>query len=522
MTRAEPPTPEDDRPITFIGEHPLGIEEVLALARGHHRAALDPAPACRARIRRSAEMLRAMLAADDRVYGVTTGVGDSVTTTIPASLADQLPLNLLRFHGCGTGPPLDELEAAAVIAVRLASLARGFSGVREVVIERLCEHLDRRILPRIPARGSVGASGDLTPLSYVAAMLVGEREVTVAGQELPAATALAAAGLEPLRLQAKESLAVMNGTAVTTALACVAWERARRLARFAAALTAGVSDVTRGNPAHFEARIFALKPHPGQVTAARWIREDVELATANRRRPDRLQDRYSVRCAPHVIGVLVDALTATRTVLEIEINSINDNPILDPESGTVLHGGNFYGGHVGHAMDGLKAAVANIADLIDRQVQLLCDPATSGGLPANLVAATGAARVVHHGFKAAGIATSAVAAEALKLSIPASVFSRSTESHNQDKVPMATMAARDCLQILDLTETVAAIGALAVCQGVDLRGGEGCYLRARALHAAIRETVPTVSEDRRMDHDIDVVLALLRAGQLPLGDEAIA
>ena len=232
----------------------------------------------------------------------------------------------------------------------------------------------------------------------------------------------------------------------------------------------------------------------------------------------RIQDRYSLRCAPHVIGVLVDGFEFAKNLLEIELNGIDDNPIIDPDTGDILHGGNFYGGHVAFAMDGLKVAVANIADLLDRQMNLLCSPATSAGLPANLVATKGVAMAASNGFKAMQISASALTAEALKLTMPASAFSRSTESHNQDKVSMGTIASRDCLRILELTETVAAIFQLAVCQAVDLRQQVGVGRRGRLLQKAVRKSIPMVTEDRRQDRDIDAVLGLYRESGLPVGD----
>ena len=264
----------------------------------------------------------------------------------------------------------------------------------------------------------------------------------------------------------------------------------------------------RAIPAHFSAEIFELKPHRGTRRAAAWIRES--LAGAPPAAAARLQDRYSIRCAPHVIGVLLDALDFSRELLEIEINGVDDNPIIDPESGEVFHGGNFYGGHVAFVMDSLKAAVASVADLLDRQLLLLCAPETSGGLPANLI--HGAS---NHGFKAMQISTSALTAEALKLTLPAASFSRSTESHNQDKVSMGTLAARDALRVVELTETVAAIGLLAGCQGAELRAAP-LPQRLAVLLAAVRAEVPAVHEDRRQDLDIARVLTLLRSGALPI------
>jgi len=498
--------------VTF-GRAPLAIEDVLRLARGEVRACLDPDAEYRERIRGAQKWVAECQRDEAEIYGVTTGVGASVGNRIPESLRAELPLNLLRFHGVGTGEILDEQAAAATVAARLASLSRGHSGVREELLERLCELLNLRMLPRIPAEGSVGASGDLTPLSYLASTLVAEREVSFEGRLMSAAEAHEAVGLAPLELLPKESLAIMNGTSVMTGLACLAFERARAVAALACAITAMTSDAIHGNPEHFDPRIFALKPHPGQTRSAALIRAQLEGGPGHE--VARLQDRYSVRCAAHVIGVLLDALDFSRPMLEIELNGVNDNPIVDPEAGEILHGGNFYGGHVCFVMDGLKNAVANVADLLDRQLTLLCCHDTSDGLPDNLVAGSGHDRVVHHGFKAMQISASALCAEALKLTMPASAFSRSTESHNQDKVSMGTIAARDCLRILELTETVAAIVLLADCQAFDLRAAASAGPGSLRLHERVRQDIPMVEHDRRQDLDIAQLLTLHRSGELP-------
>lgn len=509
-----------DAPVTVVfGGAPPSIEAIVSLAEGRARAQLAADPAFRARIDGGVAHLRRRLDAGETVYGVTTGFGDSCVVAVRGGGIDDLPRNLVRFHGCGTGRILDEVEAAAVVAVRLAALARGWSAVRWELLELLAEFLNHRLLPRIPAEGSVGASGDLTPLSYLAALLLGERECTLGGEVLDAREGLERAGLRPLALAPKESLALMNGTSVMAALGCLAFTRARRLARLCAAITAMASDVSAGNRAHFDDRLFIAKPHPGQRLCAGWIREDIEYAGAQEG-PLRLQDRYSIRCAPHVIGVLVDALPMARAFLEVELSSANDNPLIDPETGEILHGGNFYGGHACFALDALKVAVANLADLVDRQIALVCNETMSNGLPANLVLRRGPEGAAHHGFKAMQISASALAAEALKLTMPASVFSRSTECHNQDKVSMGTIAARDCLRIVELTETVAAIGVLVMCQGVDLRGLERCHGRARAIHGAVRGSlgVPVVDADRRMDVDIAAILDAIRGDALPFGE----
>lgn len=501
-----------------VGEDELSIADILSVARGEARVQLAQTDAYRGRVEASEAVLHSALAQGQPIYGVTRGFGSSCNEHVSPELLDAVPHNLVRFHGCGTGPILDEVQAAAVVAVRLAGLARGYSGVRMKLLEGLCALLNARVIPRIPAQGSVGASGDLTPLSYVAAVLIGERDVFADGDVMPAAAALAKHGIEPLQLAPKESLALMNGTSVMTALGCLALEQAEQLARLATALTAMMCDVTRGNAAHFDERIFDLKPHPGQQRCAAWLRHDLEYQRGNAQNGERLQDRYSLRCAPHVIGVLLDTVEFARGVLTIELNSVNDNPLLDPETGMVFAGGNFYGGHVCQAMDALKTAVASVADLLDRQFALLAEPSTSGGLPADLVGARGAAASANFGFKAMQIAASALTAESLKLTIPASAFSRSTERHNQDKVSMGTIASRDCLQILGWTQTVATIHLLALCQATDLRDRQGCHRRTLALHAHVRETIPMVEQDRAMDADIAALQGALQGGGVPIGD----
>lgn len=504
--------------VRTVGGTPLRIEDVVAVARGDATVALDPTPEVRDRIRASRRILEAQLGDGAIVYGVRTGVGASVKNTIPDAQLEVLPRNLMRFHGCGTGELLTPDQAGAVTVARLASLARGHSGVREVLLERLCELLNARVLPQIPSEGSVGASGDLTPLSYLAALVAGEREATLDAKPMPAADALSAAGLQPLSLAPKESLALMNGTSVMTGLGCLAFSRAQRMARLACALTAVASDVMRGNPDHFDDRIARFRPHPGQILAAHWIRDDLAKSPGTPpTQPASLQDRYSLRCAPQIIGVLIDSLRHTRETLEIEVNGVNDNPLVDVARSEILHGGNFYGGHVCFVLDGLKTAVANIADLLDRQLALLCVRNTNGGLPDNLVARDDEEGVTHHGFKAMQITASALTAEALKLTMPASAFSRSTESHNQDKVSMGTIAARECLRILDLTENVAAVHTLALCQAVDLRDSDAQAVRSLELRDSVRKHITMNVTDRRQDHDIERVWRLHRDGELASG-----
>jgi histidine ammonia-lyase len=503
-----------------IGEGELSIKQVWRLAQGAASPRL--AESALARVRRSAAHVEALLARDGVIYGVTTGYGDSCTTEVPPDLVAELPLHLTRFHGCGLGRMLSPVETRAVMAVRLAALLRGWSGVSEDLVRLLCAMLERDILPLIPAEGSVGASGDLTPLSYIAGALVGEREVMFGGRRMLASAAFAEAGLAPIMLRPKEALAVMNGTAVMTGLAALAFVRAEGLSRLSARLTAMASMALLGNPAHFDPRLSDAKPHPGQGRVAARIAADLDLF-AHLHEPSRLQDRYSIRCAPHVIGVLEDMLPTFRSMIETEINSANDNPLFDPASGDVLHGGHFYGGHIAFAMDSLKNLVANLADLMDRQFALLADARFNNGLPPNLSGATGPRAAINHGLKAVQIAVSAWTAEALKLTMPASVFSRSTECHNQDKVSMGTIAARDALRVLELSEQVAAAHLIACAQALRLRQRAG-DLSAEMIGAgvaALIEGAPLIEEDSPLDQRLASLTAMIaeRAWRLDWADD---
>ncbi|KFN42939.1 histidine ammonia-lyase [Arenimonas oryziterrae DSM 21050 = YC6267] len=489
----------------IFGSDRLRIEDVVALAQRRGEPRLNADPAFRARIQRGADFVDRLIAEDGVVYGISTGYGDSCTVNIPPALIAELPHHLYTYHGCGLGRFLDADETRAVLATRLASLAQGMSGVSLCLLEQLEALLRHDILPRIPAEGSVGASGDLTPLSYVAAVLCGEREVSLGGETLAATEALARHQLTPLQLRPKEGLAIMNGTAVMTALACLAWQRADYLSRLCTRLTAFNVLASAGNAHHFDEALFAVKPHAGQQRIAARLREDLHCERPTRN-DQRLQDRYSLRCAPHVIGVLEDALPFFRDTIENELNSANDNPIIDPDQELVLHGGHFYGGHIAFAMDSMKNLVANLADLMDRQMALLVDARYNHGLPANLSAATGPRAAINHGLKALQISVSAWTAEALKLTMPASVFSRSTECHNQDKVSMGTIAARDCLRVLELTEQVAAALLVTARQGIALRQRVQPDLsigdELASMMADLEVRVPLIEEDRALDREL--------------------
>jgi histidine ammonia-lyase len=500
-------------PVVF-GMAPIAIGDVVDLAHGRRPARLTDDEAVIAHWARGAAIVEERVRTNAPTYGVNTGFGAAHGNVIPSQLAWTLAANLPRYHGCGVDPMLSVEEGRAVLAVRLASLVQGLSGVRPLLLQRLQHLIDADIVPCIPARGSVGASGDLTPLAYVALTLMGEAQVYFRGGVVSSKEALAIVGQEPLALAPKESLAIMNGTSVMTALMCLAHRRAQRLGRLACSLTAMAIDAIGGQASHFDERIMLAKPHPGLVQSAAWIRADLGVDAHPPQRAGRIQERYSLRCAPHVIGVLLDSLDFAGRLIEIELNGASDNPLIVPETAEVLHGGNFYGGHVALAADTLKNTVANLADLLERQVVLLNDPSINGGLGANLVGSNEADRVSHHGFKAMEITASALTAEALKLTMPASVFSRSTEGQNQDKTSMGTIAARDCLGVVDLTESVAAVHLLAVCQALSLGARTMATMgpgSARLLQA-VRAHVPPLGSDRPMDGDIRTVRRLMAEG----------
>ena len=493
-------------PIIF-GQCPLKIEDIINIGFKYNPVEINSDLNYQYRINQSIQFLDKLLKEDGVIYGVTTGYGDSCTQSIPISQIEELPINLSRFHGCGLGQHFSHKQTRAILATRLSSLCRGYSGVSLSLMQRIAEFINIDAMPLIPQEGSVGASGDLTPLSYLAAVLIGERQVSYQGEIFSASKLYKQLHIQPIKLRPKEGLAIMNGTAVMTALACQAYDRTQYLCKLAAKLTAMSSIALKGNAFHFDQKLFSLKPHPGQNQVASWISSDLEHAEMPRN-SNRLQDRYSIRCAPHVIGVIQDSLFWFRQMIENELNSANDNPLIDGQNEHVLHGGHFYGGHIATVMDTMKTQVANLADLLDRQMALLMDPKFNNGLPANLSFSQPNRACINHGFKAVQIGVSAWTAEALKLTVPASIFSRSTECHNQDKVSMGTIAARDCLRILELTEQVFAAHLLSCTQAIIIRI-EQKELEKKQLSNTLANMVIDIvnhfellSEDRPLEADL--------------------
>lgn len=521
----------------------LTLDGVSLTPRALAAAARQEAPGVRLseaaeeRMRASLSLKWCLIEQGIPIYGVTTGFGDSCIRQIGADKAHELQRNLVLFHLNGTGPAAVPEVARATMIIRANSMSRGTSAIRPEVAATLLEHVKRGILPRIPERGSLGASGDLVPLCYLAAALIGEGDVTHRGVVKPALDALLDEGIDPVRLEPKEGLALINGTAYTAGYAVMALWDAREIALAAELATAMTVEALAGNASAFHPFTHRNKPHPGQVASAAAIRtllagsrlatsfEEIlirrevigdrgylQLAEAHR-----IQDKYSVRCAPHVIGILRDTIDWADRWVETEINSSTDNPLFDAAGGGLHLGGNFYAGHVGQSMDSLKTATANIADLLDRQLELVVDEKFNEGLPPNLIVARDAddpQAGLHHGFKGMQIAASAITAEALKQTMPSSVFSRSTEAHNQDKVSMGTIAARDARTVNGLVREVAAIHLLALAQAIDLRGAHLAAPAVRAVHSLVRAVSPFVDRDRRLDRDIAAVISLIESGAL--------
>ena len=505
------------QPVRIDGRS-LTLEDVEAVAR--HGARVELAPHARDQAQATYDLNQRIVSAGTTVYGVTTGVGDSVGRKVAVAGASELQESLIRLNGCGTGPDLPEDQSRAVVLARANCLARGNSAVRPLIPEMMLEMLNLKFTPVIPEQGSIGASGDLVPSSYIGAVLMGEREVVREGRRSAAAEVWREAGREPLRLHAKEGLAILNGTCFMTGIATLTVLDAERIADTCDACTAMTCEGLTGITGPFHPFLHAVKPHPGQARSAERILgflrgsrlvTDYDEAVATGRR---VQDNYSLRCAPQCNGALRDTVAWAREWVERELNSANDNPLYDADEGRVHSGGNFSGFHIALAMDALKTAVASVADLVDRQFELLVDEKFSAGLPANLSPATDGTQ---HGFKSPQIALSSLAAEALGRCMPMSAFSRSTEAHNQDKVSMGAAAARAARDVVEISRRCLAIHLLGAAQAADLRGAELLGEGTAAVHRRIREVSQFVERDRPLQEDIVAVAELIRTGELLAG-----
>ena len=475
----------------------LTMRQLRRIVAGPALFALDPS--ADGPVRAAHALVERLARSGGAVYGVTTGFGKLAGTRIAADQLDRLQLNLLRSHAVGVGAPLPDDVVRLILALKAASLARGHSGVRPETIAQLLAFADNGILPIVPGKGSVGASGDLAPLAHLSLALIGEGEVRYAGTVMPAAAALDAAGLKPLRLGPKEGLALINGTQVSTALALVGLFAAERI--LAAALAAGALsvDAARGTDTAFDPRIQAVRGQPGQKIAAAILRD--LLANSSIRKShldcDRVQDPYCLRCQPQVMGACLDQLRASATRLVDEANAVSDNPLVFPEEGEILSGGNFHAEPVAFAADGIALALAEIGNMSERRTALLVDPAMSG-LPAFLVKTPG----IDSGFMMAQVTAAALASENKILAHPASVDTIPTSANQEDHVSMATHAARRLLDMAENTGNIVAIELMAAAQGIDLLAPLATSPKLAGLHADFRRRVATLDHDRTMAPDI--------------------
>ncbi|WP_225890036.1 histidine ammonia-lyase [Indioceanicola profundi] len=498
-----------------IRVHPgrLTLSDIKLVLAGPVRLSIDPVDMERAAA--SSRTVMEVMAAGEVAYGINTGFGLLAKTRIEPDQLALLQRNLVLSHATGTGPLLPDEVVRLVIVLKVNSLLRGYSGVRPEVIAALAQLLEREVYPCIPAKGSVGASGDLAPLAHMVAPMIGWGEVRIKGEVLPAAKAMEAAGLSLLELGPKEGLALLNGTQVSTALALAGLFAAERV--FDAALVAGAMsvDAARGSDTPFDPRIHELRGQRGQIDVAAAYRELLAGSAIRESHHDcpRVQDPYCLRCQPQVMGACLDQLRFAAGTLGIEANAVTDNPLVFPGDGAILSGGNFHAEPVAMAADQIALALAEIGNLSERRSAMLVDPNHNGGLPAFLVKDGG----VNSGFMIAQVTAAALASENKGLAHPASVDSIPTSANQEDHVSMATWAARRTLDMADNAAGIVAVETLAAAQGIDFHRPLRSSSRLEAIHASLRSLVPFWDRDRYFAPDIAATKILMAEGGLASG-----
>ena len=494
-------------PALVPGARPLSIEDVEQTAR-HGRAVELAAPA-RALIAKGRAALEAQLALGERIYGVNTGVGGNIKFELTADQAELLQHNIMRHLSCATGAPLPGDVVRAAMLLRVATFATGASAVRPELVQALIELLNRGITPVVPRYGSVGASGDLMPSAYVARVLVGMGGVEYQGRHMSALDALKLAGLEPLRFATKEGLALINGTTMMTAVAALLWVDAWRVLRALLSAVALSVEALEAGSEPFAPWVQDVKGHPGQSAVAGYIRE--HLAGSQMSGDSGHQSCYSLRCPPQGLGPAWEALETARPVIEREINSANDNPLIDPETGTLYRAGNFYGGHIARLLDAWKIDFAVMGNWANALMAVLVDDKFNGGLPANLVPEPG----VNSGFKGMQLSVTSLACAVRQMAGPSSIHSLPTEAYNRDVVSLGMHAAVTALDALECLRNETAMVLLAAAQAADLRGaidklGSG----NRRVYAGIRQVSHFLERDRALEQDVADVAALIASGKL--------
>jgi histidine ammonia-lyase len=505
-------------PLPLTGRD-LTIDNVVEVARGRRPVMLAPDAA--ERMRASRAVIERLVADGATVYGVTTGFGDLADVRIEPSQTAELQRNLVRSHAAGVGEPLPIDVVRAMLLLRANALAVGLSGVRTELVDLLVGMLNRAVHPLIPSRGSVGASGDLAPLAHLALVLIGEGEAEIDGAGPgPGAEALERASLSPLVLEAKEGLALLNGTQLMAGIGALAHHDALRLALTADVIGAMSLEAMLGTGAAFSEALVAARPHPGQVAAAEHLRAllaDSEVGASHAASEHRIQDAYSLRCMPQVHGAVRDVVAGLGRVVSIEINAATDNPLVFP-SGEVISGGNFHGEPLALALDATTMAVAELASISERRTARIVDAHLSG-LPAFLAERPG----LESGLMIAQYTAAALVNELQTLAHPASVGTIPTSANQEDHVSMGATSALQLADAVRRAESVLAIEALCAARGLDLRLPLRAGVGVRAAHAAIRERIGTLEGDRSPAPDIGTMAELVGSGRLlAAGEGAIA
>ena len=492
----------------------LTLEQIAAVAiRNEH---VGIAPSARPRISASRKVIEQIVTRDAAVYGVNTGFGKLSDVRVPQDELRQLQLNLVRSHACGIGNSLSEPEVRAMMLLRANVLTLGFSGIRWEVVELLCEMLNRRVHAVVPEKGSVGASGDLAPLAHLALSVIGEGEVFFEGQRVATAEALRRAKLKPVVLEAKEGLALLNGTQAMHAIGGLALSRAQRLAHVADVSGAMSLEALKGTPTAFDLRLQDARPHPGQKAVAEHflsLMEDSEIRQSHLTDDPRVQDAYSLRCMPQVHGAVRGALAHCEDVLLIESASATDNPLVFAETGDVISGGNFHGAPLAFAFDYAAIAMTDLMSMSERRTDRLVNPDKSEGLPAFLAQRPG----VESGFMIAHVAAASLLNEARVLAHPASVDNITTSGGKEDHVSMGMTSALKLRSIVDLAENLLAIELLAAAQGLEHRRPMKAGRGVERAFAAVRKASPPLTQDRALSGDIARVAEAIRRGDFDSG-----
>ncbi|MGI8828021.1 MAG: histidine ammonia-lyase [Chloroflexota bacterium] len=490
---------------------PVSIADVVEVARSGAR--VDIAPGAVQAMGASRRVVERIVASSEVVYGITTGFGKFADRVIPSEALERLQRNLILSHSVGVGEPLSVDVVRAMMLLRVAALARGYSGIRPETVQTLVDMLNADITPVVPSRGSVGASGDLAPLAHLTLAAIGEGEVVIhGGQHLPSREALIQAGIEPVTLVAKEGLALINGTQLMTAIGCLLVWDAGNLLDVADVVGAMSLEAVRGTNRAFDRLIQEVRPHVGQGISAdnlRRLTAGSELMSSHRHDAHKVQDPYSLRCMPQVHGASRDAMAYVRGVIEIEAGSATDNPLIFPEQDEVISGGNFHGQPVALALDFAAIALSEISSISERRVEAMLDPHFSE-LPPFLTMHAG----VESGFMVSQYTAAALVSENKILSHPASVDSIPTSANQEDHVSMGATAALKALQVLRNAETVLAIELLCASEGLDHRRPLRSSEPLEAVHALVRSAIPRLGEDRPLSPDIEKAAAMIHGGDV--------